>query len=110
VTQLLNDGRKLSGRLGKARPEDIYTALFESLASKLDPYSRYSGAGEARESRASRDGFGGIGVTIIPIRRASRSPTSLRGCRPRKPASIAANRSWRSTARRSPALTRRPRP
>jgi carboxyl-terminal processing protease len=66
VTQLLNDGRKISGRLGKARPEDIYTALFESLASKLDPYSRYSGAGEARESRASRDGFGGIGVTIIP--------------------------------------------
>jgi carboxyl-terminal processing protease len=66
VSQLLNDGRKLSGRLGQARSEEIYTALFESVASKLDPYSRYSGAGEARESRASRDGFGGIGVTIIP--------------------------------------------
>lgn len=66
VSQLLNDGRKVSGRLGHARPEDIYTAVFESLASQLDPYSRYSGAGEARENRASRDGFGGIGVTIIP--------------------------------------------
>lgn len=66
VSQLVNDGRKLSGRLGQARSEEIYTALFESVASKLDPYSRYSGAGEARESRASRDGFGGIGVTIIP--------------------------------------------
>jgi carboxyl-terminal processing protease len=66
VAQLLNDGRKVSGRLGQARPEDIYTAVFESVASKLDPYSRYSGAGEAREDRASRDGFGGIGVTIIP--------------------------------------------
>jgi carboxyl-terminal processing protease len=66
VSQILNDGRKLSGRLGQARAEEIYTALFESVASKLDPYSRYSGAGEARESRASRDGFGGIGVTIIP--------------------------------------------
>ncbi len=66
VAQLLNDGRKVSGRLGKARPEDIYTAVFQSVASKLDPYSRYSGAGEAREDRANRDGFGGIGVTIIP--------------------------------------------
>ena len=66
ISQLLNDGRKLSGRLGEARAEEIYTALFESVASKLDPYSRYSGAGEARESRASRDGFGGVGVTIIP--------------------------------------------
>jgi carboxyl-terminal processing protease len=66
VTQLLNDGRKVSGRLGQARSEEIYTALFESVASKLDPYSRYSGAGEAREDRANRDGFGGIGVTIIP--------------------------------------------
>lgn len=66
VSQLLNDGRKLSGRLSEARSEEIYTALFDSLASKLDPYSRYSGAGEARENRASRDGFGGIGVTIVP--------------------------------------------
>lgn len=66
VAKLLKDGRKVSGRLGKARPEDIYTAVFQSVASKLDPYSRYSGAGEAREDRANRDGFGGIGVTIVP--------------------------------------------
>jgi len=66
VSQLLNDSRKVSGKLGQARSEEIYTALFESLATKLDPYSRYSGAGEARENRASRDGFGGIGVTIVP--------------------------------------------
>ena len=66
VSQLLNDGRKISGKLGHARSEEIYTALFQSLATKLDPYSRYSGAGEARENRASRDGFGGIGVTIVP--------------------------------------------
>lgn len=66
VSQLLNDSRKLSGKLSHARSEEIYTALFENLATKLDPYSRYSGAGEARENRASRDGFGGIGVTIVP--------------------------------------------
>lgn len=66
VSQLLDNGRKLSGKLNGARSEEIYTALFESLATKLDPYSRYSGAGEARENRASRDGFGGIGVTIVP--------------------------------------------
>jgi len=66
VSQLLNNSRKLSGKLSEARSEEIYTALFESLATKLDPYSRYSGAGEARENRASRDGFGGIGVTIVP--------------------------------------------
>lgn len=66
VSQLLDNGRRLSGKLNEARSEEIYTALFQSLATKLDPYSRYSGAGEARENRASRDGFGGIGVTIVP--------------------------------------------
>jgi len=66
VSQLLDNGRRVSGKLHEARSEEIYTALFESLATKLDPYSRYSGAGEARENRASRDGFGGIGVTIVP--------------------------------------------
>lgn len=66
VSKLMDDGRKLSPKLGQARTEEIYTALFESLATNLDPYSRYSGAAEAHDNRASRDGFGGIGVTIVP--------------------------------------------
>jgi carboxyl-terminal processing protease len=66
VSKLMDDGRKLSPKLGQARTEEIYTALFDSLATNLDPYSRYSGADEAQENRASRDGFGGIGVTIVP--------------------------------------------
>ncbi len=66
VSKLMDDGRKLSPKLGRARTEDIYTALFDSLATNLDPYSRYSGADEAQDNRANRDGFGGIGVTIVP--------------------------------------------
>ncbi len=66
VSKLMDDGRKLSPKLGQARTEEIYTALFDSLATNLDPYSRYSGAVEAQDNRASRDGFGGIGVTIVP--------------------------------------------
>jgi carboxyl-terminal processing protease len=65
LSKLLDDSRKVSVKLQKADTEQIYTAMFEGLAAKLDRYSRYAGALEANENRASRDGFGGIGVTII---------------------------------------------
>lgn len=66
VSRLLHEGRRVSTRLGKARTEEIYTAVFDGLAKELDAYSRYSSAEEATDNRASRDGFGGIGVTIVP--------------------------------------------
>ncbi len=66
VSKLLHDGRRGSKKLGRANPEKIYKAVFEGVARKLDPYSRYAGADRAYENRASRDGFGGIGVVVAP--------------------------------------------
>ena len=66
VSKLLHDGRRGSVKLGRANPEKIYKAVFEGVARKLDPYSRYASADKAYENRASRDGFGGIGVVVAP--------------------------------------------
>jgi carboxyl-terminal processing protease len=66
VSKLLHDGRRGSAKLGRANPEKIYKAVFEGVARKLDPYSRYASAEKAYENRASRDGFGGIGVVVAP--------------------------------------------
>jgi carboxyl-terminal processing protease len=38
--------------------------MFSGVVGKLDQFSRYAGAQNARENRAARDGFGGIGVRI----------------------------------------------
>jgi carboxyl-terminal processing protease len=54
--------RKKSEELREATPEKIYEAVFDSILSSLDIYSRYAGASEAKRNRAKRDGFGGIGV------------------------------------------------
>nr|CAM75087.1 Periplasmic protease [Magnetospirillum gryphiswaldense MSR-1] len=56
------DARGLSESLRDADPERIYEAVFDAILSRLDVYSRYSGAREARELRANRNGFGGIGI------------------------------------------------
>ena len=44
--------------------EDIYTAFFSGVISKLDRYSRYHSAADTRDIRARREGFGGIGISI----------------------------------------------
>lgn len=56
------DARGVSKAVEQADLEQIYEAVFDSTLSKLDMFSRYSGAKEAREHRASRNGFGGVGI------------------------------------------------
>ncbi|MBR9971933.1 S41 family peptidase [Magnetospirillum sulfuroxidans] len=56
------DARGLSESLRDADPERIYEAVFDATLARLDLFSRYSGAREARELRANRNGFGGIGI------------------------------------------------
>ncbi len=56
------DARAASPALHDADPERIYEAVFDSVLSHLDVFSRYAGAKEAREHRASRNGFGGVGI------------------------------------------------
>ncbi len=56
--------QRTSDRLRHASAEAIYEAIFDTIARRLDPYTRYASAEAAREERADRDGFGGIGITI----------------------------------------------
>ncbi len=56
------DARSLSDTLRAVDVERVYEAVFDATLSKLDLFSRYSGAKEARDHRASRSGFGGIGI------------------------------------------------
>jgi len=61
-------GRQVSTGLKKATPEKIYEAVFDSILSSLDIYSRYAGASEAKKNREKRDGFGGIGIRFRIIK------------------------------------------
>jgi carboxyl-terminal processing protease len=54
--------RAYSADMKVADAEKIYEAVFDGVLSKLDLYSRYAGAEDARKNRAQRDGFGGIGI------------------------------------------------
>ena len=54
--------RPYSTDMKAADVEKIYEAVFDGVLSKLDLYSRYAGAEDARKNRARRDGFGGIGI------------------------------------------------
>ena len=54
--------RPYSADMKVADAEKIYEAVFDGVLSKLDLYSRYAGAEDARKNRAQRDGFGGIGI------------------------------------------------
>jgi carboxyl-terminal processing protease len=56
------DARGVSQRVKGTEVEKIYEAVFDATLAKLDVFSRYAGAKEAREHRASRNGFGGIGI------------------------------------------------
>lgn len=55
-----------SQTLRAADNEKLYEAVFDSTLAKLDQFSRYAGAAEAKENRAARSGFGGIGVRYEP--------------------------------------------
>jgi len=57
---------KVSPDLRDAGTEKLYEAVFDATLAKLDIFSRYAGAAEARDHRASRNGFGGIGVRYEP--------------------------------------------
>ncbi len=56
------EARGLSTKVQEAELEKIYEVVFDATLAKLDLFSRYAGAKEAREHRASRNGFGGIGI------------------------------------------------
>ncbi len=56
--------RQASTELEGSTPEEIYEAVYSSIAAQLDDYSRYSNADRARQERAFREGYGGIGLLL----------------------------------------------
>lgn len=64
TTSVITASQTVSPRLAAADPEKLYETVFDGALGKLDRYSRYAGAEEAREQRADRDGFGGIGMHL----------------------------------------------
>ncbi len=62
ILTVARDASAISPELRNADNEKLYEAVFDSALAKLDMFSRYAGASEAREHRAARNGFGGIGV------------------------------------------------
>lgn len=56
------DARGFSKAVEEADLETIYETVFDATLAKLDMFSRYSGAADARNLRASRNGFGGLGI------------------------------------------------
>ncbi len=61
---IAHEASALSPQLKKADMEQVLEAIFDSTLARLDLFSRYHGAQEARRLRAERNGFGGIGVTF----------------------------------------------
>src|SRR5262245_49691145 len=64
TADVLDHASQDSEKIKTAPTEKVYEAMFSGIVSKLDQFSRYAGAQNARENRAARDGFGGIGVRI----------------------------------------------
>ncbi|MBF0248825.1 MAG: S41 family peptidase [Alphaproteobacteria bacterium] len=64
---IIHVGRGYSLDLRSADNERIFEAVFDGMLAGLDPFSRYSGAEEARANRANRDGFGGIGIRFTKV-------------------------------------------
>ncbi len=54
--------RDASAEIRSANIEALYEAVFDGVLSRLDIFSRYAGAKEARKNRAKREGFGGVGI------------------------------------------------
>ena len=53
-----------SEKMRDAKGERVLKNFFEAGFAKLDPYTRYNSADDARNTRARREGFGGLGITI----------------------------------------------
>lgn len=66
------EARGLSARMRDADLEKVYEVVFDATLAKLDLFSRYAGAKEAREHRASRNGFGGVGIKFDVVEGESR--------------------------------------
>jgi carboxyl-terminal processing protease len=64
TTAVVQASRIYSPEIKKASAEEIYKIVFDAALLRLDRYSRYATAEQARENRASRSGFVGIGVRI----------------------------------------------
>jgi carboxyl-terminal processing protease len=64
TADVLDEATADSEKIKTAPIEKVYEAMFSGVVGKLDQFSRYAGAQNARENRAARDGFGGIGVRI----------------------------------------------
>ncbi|RAU21752.1 S41 family peptidase [Paramagnetospirillum kuznetsovii] len=68
VTVAAITAARLSSEMIRAADDEaLYQAVFEGALGKVDLYSRYASAKEAREHRASRNGFGGIGIKFDMI-------------------------------------------
>ncbi len=64
TADVLSEATEESEKIRTSPIEKIYESMFSGVVGKLDQFSRYAGAQNARENRAARDGFGGIGVRI----------------------------------------------
>lgn len=64
TADVLSEATDDSEKIKTAPIERVYEAMFSGVVGKLDQFSRYASAQNARENRAARDGFGGIGVRI----------------------------------------------
>jgi carboxyl-terminal processing protease len=62
AAEITTAAREASADLKAADAEAVYEAVFDGVLSRLDIFSRYAGAAEAKRNRDKRDGFGGIGV------------------------------------------------
>lgn len=90
TTAVVAAGRAASPQIRNASAERLYEVVFDKALTKLDRYSRYATAEEARENRAQRMGFGGIGVRIRSEKGVTRvvsvipdTPASRAGLKPK---------------------------
>jgi carboxyl-terminal processing protease len=62
--RVLDSLRQASVRAAAAAPEELYTAIFNAIATDLDSYSRYTSAARANDERSQREGYGGVGIAL----------------------------------------------
>ena len=60
----LETARTNSQAIADVSPERLYKIIFQAAFSKLDRFSRYLTAKEARASRSHREGYTGIGIRL----------------------------------------------
>jgi len=64
TSEALAEAAGESEKIKTAPTEKVFETMFSGIVGKLDQFSRYASAKNAKENRAARDGFGGIGVRI----------------------------------------------